>query len=111
RLPDCLRDDRRRACQRDAPVRHLRLSAGRRHGHPQHGCRRVAGDVPDPVPDRDLPAALHPPRGDPLMIEGAIWRRWVFFYIPLTIFLIFLLFPFYRMVLTTLKAHWALSPA
>ena len=27
------------------------------------------------------------------MIEGAIWRRWVFFYIPLAFFLIFLLFP------------------
>ena len=24
------------------------------------------------------------------MIEGAIWRRWVFFYIPLALFLIFL---------------------
>ena len=37
------------------------------------------------------------------MIEGAIWRRWVFFYIPLTLFLIFLLFPFYWMLITTFR--------
>jgi multiple sugar transport system permease protein len=37
------------------------------------------------------------------MIEGAIWRKWVFFYLPLTGFLIFLLFPFYWMVITTIK--------
>src|SRR5207248_2466148 len=29
------------------------------------------------------------------MIEGARWRRWVFFHIPLLLFIIFLLFPFY----------------
>src|SRR5438094_54660 len=28
------------------------------------------------------------------MIEGAIWRRWVFFYVPMGLFLLFLLFPF-----------------
>ena len=27
------------------------------------------------------------------MIEGAIWRRWVFFYFPLTAFIVALLFP------------------
>ena len=37
------------------------------------------------------------------MIEGAIWRRWVFFRIPLGLFLIFLLFPFYWMVITTFR--------
>ncbi len=37
------------------------------------------------------------------MIEGAIWRRWVFFYIPLALFLIFLLFPFYWMLITTFR--------
>jgi multiple sugar transport system permease protein len=37
------------------------------------------------------------------MIEGAIWRRWVFFRIPLAIFLIFLLFPFYWMIITTFR--------
>ena len=29
------------------------------------------------------------------MIEGARWRRWVFFHIPLTLFIVGLLFPFY----------------
>jgi multiple sugar transport system permease protein len=37
------------------------------------------------------------------MIEGALWRRWVFFYIPMALFLIFLLFPFYWMIITTFR--------
>ena len=37
------------------------------------------------------------------MIEGAAWRRWVFFRLPLAVFLIFLLFPFYWMVITTFR--------
>src|SRR5579871_2398330 len=37
------------------------------------------------------------------MIEGASWRRWVFFYFPLTGFIVGLLFPFYWMVITTIR--------
>ncbi|MEQ1650548.1 MAG: carbohydrate ABC transporter permease [Hyphomicrobiaceae bacterium] len=37
------------------------------------------------------------------MIEGAAWRRWVFFRLPIAIFLIFLLFPFYWMIITTVR--------
>ena len=37
------------------------------------------------------------------MIEGARWRRWVFFNIPLGIFILSLLFPFYWMVITTVR--------
>jgi len=37
------------------------------------------------------------------MIEGAKWRRWVYFYIPLAGFLIWLLFPFYWMMITTVR--------
>ena len=37
------------------------------------------------------------------MIEGAKWRRWVFFYVPVTAFVVMLLFPFYWMVITTLR--------
>src|SRR6516165_1945446 len=37
------------------------------------------------------------------MIEGAIWRRWAFFYVPLTSFIVLLLFPFYWMVITTIR--------
>ena len=37
------------------------------------------------------------------MIEGAIWRRWVFFYIPMGFFLLFLLFPFYWMIITSVR--------
>src|SRR5258708_4370187 len=36
------------------------------------------------------------------MIEGAIWRKWVFFYVPMALFLLFLLFPFYCIVITSL---------
>jgi multiple sugar transport system permease protein len=37
------------------------------------------------------------------MIEGAAWRRWVFFRLPMALFLIFLLFPFYWMIITTFR--------
>ena len=37
------------------------------------------------------------------MIEGARWRRWVFFYVPLGFFVLGLLFPFYWMVVTTFR--------
>ncbi len=37
------------------------------------------------------------------MIEGAKWRRWVYFYIPLSAFIIWLLFPFYWMLVTSVR--------
>jgi multiple sugar transport system permease protein len=37
------------------------------------------------------------------MIEGARWRRWVFFYFPLCAFIFTLLFPFYWMMVTTVR--------
>src|SRR5689334_8306285 len=37
------------------------------------------------------------------MIEGASWRRWVFFYVPVTAFVVALLFPFYWMVITSVR--------
>src|SRR4051794_19894680 len=37
------------------------------------------------------------------MIEGAYWRKWVFFYIPMGLFLLFLLFPFYWMGITSVR--------
>ncbi len=37
------------------------------------------------------------------MIEGAAWQRWVYFRLPLAVFLLFLLFPFYWMVITTFR--------
>src|SRR3546814_14978476 len=37
------------------------------------------------------------------MIEGAKWQRWVYFYIPMAGFLVWLLFPFYWMVITTIR--------
>jgi multiple sugar transport system permease protein len=37
------------------------------------------------------------------MIEGARWRRWVFFNAPLGLFVFTLLFPFYWMMVTTVR--------
>jgi multiple sugar transport system permease protein len=37
------------------------------------------------------------------MIEGAKWRRWVYFRIPLGLFVLWLLFPFYWMLITTVR--------
>ncbi len=37
------------------------------------------------------------------MIEGARWRRWVFFTIPMSLFVFTLLFPFYWMIVTTVR--------
>src|ERR687892_681239 len=37
------------------------------------------------------------------MIEGATWRRWVFYNIPLILFIVFLLFPFYWMIVTSFR--------
>jgi len=37
------------------------------------------------------------------MIEGARWKKWLWFYLPLGLFIVALLFPFYWMLVTTLK--------
>jgi len=37
------------------------------------------------------------------MIEGTKWRRWVYFYIPLSFFIFWLLFPFYWMLVTSVR--------
>src|ERR1700733_3022424 len=39
------------------------------------------------------------------MIEGALWRRRGLFYVPGSAFFVALLFPFYWMVITTLRPH------
>ena len=37
------------------------------------------------------------------MIEGARWRKWLWFYLPLGAFIVALLFPFYWMIVTTVR--------
>src|SRR5260370_11540089 len=37
------------------------------------------------------------------MIEGARWRRWVFFHMPVALFMVGVLFPFYWMIVTTVR--------
>jgi multiple sugar transport system permease protein len=37
------------------------------------------------------------------MIEGARWKKWVWFYMPLGTFIVALLFPFYWMIVTTVR--------
>jgi multiple sugar transport system permease protein len=37
------------------------------------------------------------------LIEGAKWKKWLWFYLPMGMFILGLLFPFYWMLVTTLK--------
>ncbi len=37
------------------------------------------------------------------MVEGSKWRRWAYFYIPLGVFIFWLLFPFYWMLVTSVR--------
>ncbi|HEY7239904.1 MAG TPA: carbohydrate ABC transporter permease, partial [Burkholderiales bacterium] len=37
------------------------------------------------------------------MIEGARWKKWLWFYLPMGAFILALLFPFYWMAVTTLR--------
>ena len=37
------------------------------------------------------------------MVEGALWKKWVFFYIPLVVFVVATLFPFYWMLVTAFR--------
>jgi len=37
------------------------------------------------------------------MIEGARWKKWLWFYLPLGAFIVALLFPFYWMIVTTVR--------
>ena len=37
------------------------------------------------------------------MVEGALWKKWLYFYIPLTLFVVGTLFPFYWMLITAFR--------
>jgi len=37
------------------------------------------------------------------MVEGTRWRKWLYFYIPLTVFIVGTLFPFYWMLITAFR--------
>ena len=37
------------------------------------------------------------------MVEGSLWKKWVYFYIPLTAFVVGTLFPFYWMLITAFR--------
>jgi multiple sugar transport system permease protein len=37
------------------------------------------------------------------MVEGAHWRKWAFFYLPLALFVVGTLFPFYWMLITAIR--------
>src|SRR6516164_713777 len=66
RLPDRLRDDGRRTRQRDAPVRHLRLSDRHRHRSVERGRGHLACDVSGAVSGRHHSTSLYPSRRGPL---------------------------------------------
>ena len=37
------------------------------------------------------------------MVEGAVWKKWLYFYIPLFVFMVGTLFPFYWMLVTAFR--------
>src|ERR1700712_452884 len=43
------------------------------------------------------------------MIEGGRWKRWVYFYSPMSLFIVVLLFPFYWMVIPSIRPDGELS--
>ncbi|MFQ5828144.1 MAG: carbohydrate ABC transporter permease [Candidatus Methylomirabilia bacterium] len=45
------------------------------------------------------------------MIEGPKWKKWVYFYIPLTLFIVGTLFPFYWMLITAIRPDYELYRA
>ena len=107
--------DRRRPGQRHASVRDLRLPDRHRHRLVERGRRDIAGDLPGAAARRDRAhsssSIIRRGRPSVAMIEGARWRRWVFFYAPLTLFIVRLLFPFYWMIVTTRAAGQRTLPA
>src|SRR3974390_912073 len=110
-LPTCLRVNWWRARQCHAPVCDIRLSGGYRRRIVERGRGNFARHVSGAANRSCYPAPLHSSRGDALaMIEGAQWRRWVFFYIPLGVFVFVLLFPFYWMMVTTVRPDSELYP-
>ena len=48
-------------------------------------------------------------RGGSGMVEGPRWKRWTFFYIPLTVFVVGTLFPFYWMAITAIRPYGELD--
>src|SRR5207244_12338566 len=100
-----------------------------RDGAPRRGRRDRALHPPRPVHSGLGPAPLPPPPrrriGAPMtpqelvggpgggaaagaaprneMVIERKWKRWVYFYIPLTVFVIGTLFPFYWMLLTAIR--------
>src|ERR1700737_1313103 len=102
-LPAGVRADRRRACQCHAAVCDICVSGGNRHRFVERGCGDLTCHVSGPADRGDRSVALYSPCGDALVIEGARWRRWVFFYIPLGVFVVVLLFPFYWMMVTSVR--------
>src|SRR6185437_14019727 len=84
RLPTRLRADRRRASQRDATLRHLRLSGRRRHGALEPGRGYLARHVPGAADRRHRAAPLHPAGRGPLSHDrrGEVATLGLFLYPP-----------------------------
>src|SRR5262245_5434843 len=108
-----LRAHRRRPGQCDAPLRHLRIPDRHQHRAPRRGCGDLPGDVPDALHHRRHAALVHPTRRGRVlesragsgagMVEGGRWHKWVFFRVPLTVFVVGTLFPFYWMLVTAFR--------
>jgi ABC-type sugar transport system permease subunit len=105
RLPAHLRAHRRRAGQLDPPPRHLRLPDRVASGLLGEGAAISLFMFPVLflvvwIQLRYLKRleGAEGPDGD-----RARWKKWVFFYIPLAVFIVFTLFPFYWMLVTAIR--------
>src|SRR5205814_32401 len=102
-----LRADGRRPGELDAPARDVRLPDRCGDRSPGRGRGDLALHAPGPLHRGLGPAPLSAPAGGAVMASGAIieprWKTWVFFYIPLTAFIIGTLFPLYWMLITSIR--------
>src|SRR5262249_40195182 len=104
RLPAHLRPDARRTVQQHPRLRDLRLRD--RHAGGQARARRLDLAFPLPVPPRGhrVPALVHPAERLTMAVRyGGPLKRAVTFQIPLVLMVGVTLFPFYWMVITSIR--------
>src|SRR5205814_4137451 len=107
-LPAHLRADGRRPRERHPPARDLRLPGGCGHRPPGRGRGHLALHAARAVRRRLGAAAIPPTAGGRVVVIEKPWRRWVYFYILLTVFLTGTLLPSYCMLITAIRPDPAL---
>jgi hypothetical protein len=65
--------------------------------------KRATGQVEAKPHLEQVTLGAIPAKGSDKMVIERRWKKWVYFYIPLTLFLIGTLFPFYWMFITSIR--------